>query len=133
MIILLSFTLASVILAACSPLMLFLLFNTPSADSGELGHSATLVFHVAVIAFAGVIANVRLLRVVEYMSSSRRAAYWTLFAWLTGNLLLGSQVAWILRPFAGSPDEPVVFLTSAPFRGNFFEAVGAAVLRLLNT
>jgi len=128
--ILLSFTIASLILAGCSPLMLFLLFNTPS---GELGHAVTLVFHVALIALAGVVANVRLLRLVEHLCCSRSAARWTLFAWLSGNLLLGSQIAWILRPFAGAPDEPVVFLSGEPFRGNFFQAVWDAVLRLLNS
>ena len=30
-----------------------------------------------------------------------------LFAWLTVNLFLGSQLSWVLRPFIGSPGLPV--------------------------
>ena len=51
----------------------------------------------------------------------------TLLSWLGGNLLLGSQISWILRPFIGSPGLPVQFLRADPLRGNFFEAVWNSV------
>ena len=91
-----------------------------------------LVALVAAIAFAGIVANVRLLGLIEHASRGGTAALQTLFAWLAGNLLLGSQIAWVLRPYIGPADLSVEFLRSEPRRGNFFEAFASAVLRLLN-
>jgi len=53
-------------------------------------------------------------------------------AWLAGNLLLGSQIAWVLRPYIGSAGSSVEFLHAEPWRGNFFETLATSVLRLLN-
>lgn len=131
--ILMSFVLAALILAAFSPVMLFLLWNTPPlSEAGSPGHSLTLLSHVAVIAFAGVVANRRLFRLLVALSADRGAARRILFAWLAGNLLLGSQLAWILRPFVGSPGLPVQFLRDNPLRGNFFEALLHALRVLLH-
>jgi hypothetical protein len=131
--ILMSFVIAALILGAFSPVMLFLLYNTPPLEQKRgLGHSITLLSHVGVIAFAGVVANRRLLRLLECLSDSRALAWRILFAWLAGNLLLGSQLAWVLRPFVGSPGLPVEFLRHDPLRGNFFEAVAFALKRLLS-
>jgi hypothetical protein len=44
-----------------------------------------------------------------------------LLAWLAGNLLVGTQVSWIISPFIGAPDKPVMFIQEHPFRRNFFE------------
>lgn len=129
--ILMSFVLASLILAAFSPVMWFLLWNTPPLDARHgAGHSVTLLSHVAVIAFAGVVANRRLLRLLVALSHSRATARRILFAWLAGNLLLGSQLAWALRPFVGSPGLPVQFLRPDPLRGNFFEAIAHTIVLL---
>jgi hypothetical protein len=129
--ILMSFTVAALILAAFAPIMLFLLWNTPSlADRGTTGHSITLLAHVAVIAFAGIAGNHRLLLLLKHYTASARTAWLVLLAWLGGNLLLGSQTSWILRPFIGSPGLPVEFLRADPLRGNFFEAVWGALQRL---
>lgn len=130
--ILTSFVIASIILASLSPLVLFLLINTPPL--GDTGHGGDVMLMALVcgIAFAGIVANVRLLRLIERASPTRAAALRTLFAWLAGNLLLGSQIAWILRPYIGPPDMPVEFLRAEPLKGNFFDALGRAALRLSN-
>ena len=131
--ILMSFTIVALILASFAPVMLFLLWNTPPlADSRSLsGHSVTLLAHVALIAFAGLAGNHRLFLLLRHVSGNRRAAWATLLSWLCGNLLLGSQISWILRPFIGSPGLPVQFLRADPLRGNFFEAVWSSLHRLL--
>jgi hypothetical protein len=130
--ILLSFAAAAVVLAALSPITLFVLLNTPPLDSSAsvVGHSITLLTHVAVIAYAGVIANQQLLRLLEKTSGTRATARRVLFGWLAGNLLLGSQLAWVLRPFIGSPQIAVQFLRPDPLHGNFYEAVGRALQHL---
>ena len=53
-----------------------------------------------------------------------------LFAWLAGNLLLGSQLSWILRPFIGSPGLPVEFVRPTALKGNFYETVFRSVINL---
>ncbi|MGH8092727.1 MAG: hypothetical protein ACREIF_04575 [Chthoniobacterales bacterium] len=130
--ILMSFALTSMILGALSPISLFVLWNTPPLDSRAilLGHSLTLLTHVLFIAGAGVIANHGLFRLLEKMSASRAIARRVLLGWLGGNFLLGSQLAWVLRPFVGSPHLPVQFLRPDPLRGNFYEAVGRALHHL---
>jgi hypothetical protein len=131
--ILLSFTLAACLLAALSPLTFFVLFNTAPLESAtaRTGHSVILLTHVAVIAYAGVVANHRLYSLIRRFAPTRGAAAATLLGWLGGNLLLGAQLAWVLRPFIGSPGLPVQFLRDDPLRGNFFESVWGALGRLL--
>ena len=84
-------------------------------------------------AFAGIAANVRLVQLLRELSGSAGAARKVLFAWLAGNLLLGSQLSWIFRPFVGSPNLPVEFLRADPFRGSFYEAVFNAARQLLSS
>jgi len=131
--ILMSFALTGLILGALSPVSLFVLYNTPALGSKVtvLGHSITLLTHVSFIACAGLIANRRLYRLLEKISGSRRTARTVLLSWLGGNFLLGSQLAWILRPFIGSPGLAIEFLRDDPLRGNFYEAVGRALGHIL--
>ena len=129
--ILISFALAALILCAFSPVMLFLLWNTPALTERQpVAHSLLLTSHVAVIAFAGIVANWRLLRLLERLSASVATARAILFSWLAGNLFLGSQLAWVLRPFVGTPGLPAQFLRTHPWRGNFFESLLHAIRHL---
>jgi hypothetical protein len=126
--ILMSFTIAAAVLGACSPLMYFVIWNAPAfsnpTDPATLTtHSFIFVALAAAMAAAGIAGNVRLLQLLRQMSGSATAARRTLLAWLAGNLLLGSQLAWILRPFVGAPYLPVEFLRKAAFEGDFFEAL----------
>lgn len=128
-----SFALASLILASLSPVTLFLWFNTPSYTSPDaLGaHNFTLVTHVFLIAFAGTTANAALFRLLADMSGSSRTAARILGAWLLGNMFLGCQLSWIMRPFIGSPGLPVEFFRQDAFRGNFYETTFRALMNLL--
>ena len=72
----------------------------------------------------------RLYRLLERVSGNRTTARRVLLGWLGGNFLLGSQLAWVLRPFIGSPGLAVEFLRADPLRGNFYEAVGRALQRI---
>jgi len=87
---------------------------------------------VAVIALAGITGNVRLFQLLVRLGGSRAVAFRALFAWLAGNLFLGSQLSWILRPFIGSPGLPVQFLRQDTFHGNFYEAVFHSFSKILN-
>jgi hypothetical protein len=121
-----SFTVTSAILGAFSPIMAFLVWNAPrlgSKTSSDLAYNFILLAHVSVIGLAGVAGNARLLQLLSLLGGSRRIASRVMFAWLSGNLFLGSQLAWLLRPFIGSPNLPVEFLRRNAFHGNFYEAV----------
>jgi hypothetical protein len=134
--VLFSFTIASAILGAFSPLAAFVVWNSPplSANSQQSGgtYSFIQLMHVAVIGFAGLAANLRLAQLLQVLGGSAAVARRVLLAWLAGNLFLGSQLSWILRPFIGSPDLPVQFLRETAFKGNFYETVIRSWLKLVS-
>src|SRR5947209_1961230 len=98
--ILMSFTIAAAILGSFSPVAAFVVWNAPAmALNARLSggtYSFIQLMHVAVIAFAGITANLRLVVVLGEMSGDRAIARRVLLAWLAGNLFLGSQLSWIL-------------------------------------
>jgi hypothetical protein len=123
-----SFTIAAAVLGAFSPLMYFVVWNSPQftavADAATFTtQSFFFVTLVVAMAVAGVAGNVRLLQLLRQLSGSQAAARRTLCAWLIGNLFLGGQLAWNLRPFVGAPQLPVEFLRPTAFEGNFFEGL----------
>jgi hypothetical protein len=132
--ILMSFVIASAILGAFSPLVAFLVWNAPPMSPEAVArptYSVIKLTHVAVIAFAGTMGNVRLFQLLARLGGSRAVAFRVLFAWLAGNLFLGSQVSWILRPFIGAPALPVEFFRAAALHGNFYENVFHSLQQIL--
>jgi hypothetical protein len=131
--ILMSFAIASAILGAFSPLAAFLVWNTPplsAAAAAAPDYSVLKLAHVAAITVAGHAGNVRLFQLLVQLGGSRAVARRVLLAWLAGNLFLGSQLAWILRPFIGSPSLPVEFFRETALRGNFYENLFHLLLKL---
>ena len=134
--ILMSFAIASAILGSFSPLVAFLIWNAPPLNDAssltETTYNSILLVHVGVIALAGIAANLHLLQLLRTFSTRVVVARRVLVGWLTGNLFLGSQLAWILRPFIGSPDLQIEFLRKSAFHGNFYETVFRSIVRLMN-
>jgi hypothetical protein len=127
-----SFAIAATILGGFAPITVFVWYNAPPLQSRNaiLGHSTMLLTHVFAIAVAGVTANRRLLGLLREMSGRVSTARAVVFSWLAGNLFLGAQLAWNLRPFIGSPKLAVQFLRDDPLSGNFYEAVWHAFRHL---
>ena len=124
------FAIMAVILGALSPISFFVTLNMPASDGGSgryAWHGASLLMHTCLIAFAGITANVRLLNYVREFAYTSRAGTHAFFAWLAGNLFVGAQVSWNLRPFFVSPGLEVEFLRDDPLNGNFYEAVIVAL------
>lgn len=119
------FAIMSLIVGALSPVTLFATLNMPEpgAEGSRTWHGLNLLLHTAIIAFAGTLAHWRLLHYVRDFANSTRAGTLTFCAWLAGNLFVGAQVSWNLRPFFISPGLEVEFLRSDPFDGSFYEAV----------
>lgn len=132
--ILMSFSIAGAIMGSFAPLVAFVVWNspplTPDAWASTGPYSFILFTFVVVTAFAGIAANFRLLQLLRRLGGRGAVAFRVLFAWLVGNLFVGTQLSWILRPFIGSPGLPVEFLRANAFKGNFYEAVFHAVVRL---
>jgi hypothetical protein len=133
--VLMSFTIVSTILGAFSPLILFLIYNLPPMEDGTgsvpLSYTFLMLSQVVLIAFAGVVGNVRLIQLLRELSGSRRVARNILGSWLGVNLLLGSQLTWIFRPFFGSPHLETQFLRGNALEGNFFETIYYSIKYLL--
>jgi len=131
---LVSFALAALVLGALSPVALFIVWNTPPLTAGTTLTSpayALLQLTLAVfVGLAGVIGNVRLLPLLQQWTGDAVAARNVLLAWLAGNLFLGSQICWVMRPFIWDSKRPVEFMGPEGFHGNFFETVFDAAWRL---
>lgn len=134
--VLMSFAITAAILGAFSPLLAFLVWNAPPMTS-DVKSTPTYGFIkltcVAMIAFAGIVGNLRLFQLLAQLGGGRIAARRVLFAWLAVNLFLGSQLTWIARPFIGAPGLRVAFLRSDAFRGNFYENVFVTVMKFLRS
>lgn len=133
--VLISFALASLILVGFSPVALFLVWNTPPLDastrlsSPEYGFLQLML--AGFIAAAGITGNVRLLPVLGRWTNSPAIARRVLFVWLATNLFLGSQIAWVLRPFIWDPAGKTRFIGTEYFRGSFYETVFEATRRII--
>jgi hypothetical protein len=135
--ILMSFTISAAILGSFSPLTAFLVWNTPPLSSSQPTphnlYASIQLTHVGIIAFSGLVANLRLEQLLTELSEGNRTiSRRVLAAWLAGNLFLGSQLCYILRPFIGLPDLAVQLLRPDAFHGNFFESVYRSLCHLLS-
>jgi len=128
------FALMSVILAALSPVTFYMATTAPAPDSltGSQSHSIILLTHTFLIAYAGIISHRSLLGHVRTFATTSTHGTRTFFAWLLGNLFVGAQISWIMRPFFGSPGLNVQFLRDHPMAGNFYETVWFAIHTLFS-
>lgn len=133
--VLVSFAVTALVLGALSPVALFIVWNAPPLTAETKMASpeyALLQLTLAVfVALAGVMGNIRLVPLLREWTSNVAVARNVLLAWLAGNLFLGSQICWVLRPFIWEPNHPVEFIGQDCLQGSFFEAIFEAVKRLL--
>jgi hypothetical protein len=132
--VLVSFSVAGMMVGSLAPLAFFMVLNAAPPDSAEAvqAFSGFKVMHTVIIAYAGVVANVKLLVLLRRFAETRAAAVKVLFSWLAANLFVGAQIFWIFRPYFGQPSLPVEFLREHPMEGNFYEAVWWALRTLFN-
>jgi len=120
-----AFASSALILGSLAPVTLMLAIEAPAPDSryAVTAHAGYRLFHVALIAIAGIAGTLSLHRILLQRCATPGVAAGTMLAWLAGNGLLGAQFSWILRPFFGSPASEVVFVRHNPLWGSFYEAV----------
>jgi hypothetical protein len=133
--VLMSFAIVSIILGALSPVALFVVWNTPPLTAGTRlwspEYGVLQLTLAGFIAVAGILGNLRLLPLLRQFTNQAAVARRVLFAWLAGNLFLGSQICWVLRPFIWDPAGPVEFIGRQYFHGSFYETVFEAARRLI--
>jgi len=133
--VLMTFAVASLVLGALSPVAWLVVWNTPPLTAATVlsspEYQSLQLTLTLFIAYAGVIGNVRILPLLCQWTSSARTARRVLLAWLAGNLFLGSQISWVLRPFIWDPAHTPEFIGREYFRGSFYETVFEAIRRLI--
>lgn len=122
---LMCFAIFGLMVGSFSPIVIGMVLDSPPPGSpqGDLWYRVLLLTHTAVIAAAGIVSNHKLLRLIEHFAGDARTGRRTFFSWLAGNLFVGAQLSYVLRPFFGNPGLEVEFLRAHPFQGNFYEAV----------
>lgn len=122
---LMSFAAFSLIVGVLSPVALVMVLDAPAPDEpgAQQSYRVILLVHTAIIAFAGITAHRRFYPVLAATSENPAAAPRVFFAWLAGNLFVGAQLSWNLRPFFGQPGKEVQFLRSDWNRSSFYESI----------
>ena len=93
------------------------------------------LLHVLFFAYAGITGLVYLTKCIHEMavevpfSQRRRTPVLVFIVWILLYMFVGTQLAWVLRPFVGSPNEP--FQVFRERRGNFYESVGYSIGRVI--
>jgi hypothetical protein len=125
--ILLAVAMNAILLASCAPIVLFFRITGAKYDFLKL-------LHVLIFAFSGVWAMLALWRGLLAMCETSnlypRQAVRILKIWIIVFAFVGSQMAWSLRPFVGSPDFEFQLFRKGQ-EGNFYQAVGTSMVRLL--
>ncbi len=117
--ILIAVTMNAVLLAGCAPIVLFFVFTGS-------GYAFIKILHVAIFAFSGCWAMMALWHGLTAMCEKSdlypKQAIKIMQVWILIYGFVGTQMAWSLRPFIGSPDKPFEVLR-ADQGGNFYQAV----------
>ncbi len=120
-----AFAICALILGALSPITIGMALQGPAAASTDARffHSITLLTHVFMISYAGIVSHSMLLGALKKYAHTKKAGLQTFIAWLVGNLFVGAQIGWISRPFFGSPGRPIQFLRDDKFASSFYESI----------
>jgi hypothetical protein len=126
--IMLSFSVAVLMLAGLAPVAVFFVLSVPGPEAAavrpaEVYRTAELVlfFHILAVGACGVAGNVRLYQLLRRLAPTRAIAVRVLISWILVDGFVGSQLSWILRPFLCKPHLPPEFIRERALEGNFFE------------
>jgi hypothetical protein len=107
--------------------------DSSHAESDRTSHATLLFGHTCIVAVAGVVANLQAFRRLLHLTTSPLAAVHSFLCWTAGNLFVGAQVGWVLRPYVCSPGIPVQFIRDKPFDGTFYESVFSSMTRVIGS
>jgi hypothetical protein len=124
-----AFAVSALLLGSLAPVTFMLALNAPPPGSPQASsaHAGYLLFHVFLVAVAGIAGTLTLYRILRQRCPSPEIATVTMLAWLAGNGFLGAQFSWILRPFFGTPGLKVELFRPDPMYDSFYGAVWRAL------
>lgn len=115
----------SVLLFSFAPITLFFLISIHE-------YSFFLLLNIAILGLTGVVGlnmfHKGMLTLMKSDEDSTKSRFNLLKGWLVLYGLVGSQLAWTLRPFFGAPGEP--FQLFRDIEGNFYQQVIRIILNL---
>ncbi|MGP1385995.1 MAG: hypothetical protein ACTS2F_20725 [Thainema sp.] len=121
-----SVSVISVLLFSFAPITLFFLISIHE-------YNFFLLLNVAILGLTGVVGMGMfykgMLTLMKSDEDTTKSRFNLLKGWLVLYGLVGSQLAWTLRPFFGAPGEP--FQLFRDIEGNFYQQVIRSVLSLL--
>lgn len=128
-----SIAVSSIVLGACAPIVLFFMLSTSS-------YAFVKIMNVAVFAFAGLYGVWFLKKTLQDMvipvnadeeevADRKRSVASIIQWWMLTYGFVGSQMAWILRPYVGEPGRPFSFFRS--LESNFYLDVLRTLGRLM--
>ena len=121
---------ACLILAALAPVAWVLSTTCPPPDREEaLSHNLLLLCHIFLVGAAALVGNATMLQGLRRLARPGCRVLPLYLAWIGTHVFVGCQLSWILRPFMGSPNYPVVFLRENALEGNFYEFVFGVLIR----
>ena len=123
--ILAAFSVFALIVGSLSPVTMAMALDLPSPDSSdaEVIHRRLLLTHTVIIALAGLVSTGRLFKLLTHFTETVAATCCCFAALILGNLFVGAQISYLLRPIFGQPGFEIEFLRPDLFRGNFYESV----------
>ena len=128
-----SYGIFAVIVASLAPISAGVAWQLATSGPDQVGraHAFLLVSHTAFIAYAGLVAHLRMYRALLVATRDVSTATKTFLAWTAGNLFAGAQIAYVLRPYAVTPGLTIAFLREHPLEGNFYQAIWHSTLGLM--
>jgi hypothetical protein len=109
----------TIVLAALAPLTIFWYASSTH-------YRAAILFNATMFAVASVASQVALARAYRPLIAQSPKHQWLVRAWIVIFAFVGIQMGWRLRPFVGSPEQPVRF-----FRGGELENAYVIVARMI--
>ena len=116
----------SIILVALAPITLFFYFSA----TGHLAYPTAVMFNAAMFGVASISAQLLLRAYYRPLIQSDPKHRWMLRTWIFVYVFVGIQMAWIMRPFIGQPDESPQFFRAESW-DNAYVRVGGTLWRLL--
>jgi hypothetical protein len=128
-----SFAMFALIVGSLASVAAYFTMNADFQEDRGKAYAIMLLLHVVIMATAGIFANFRLLAALQLLLPHGNIARQVLLAWLLGNLFVGAQFSYLLRPFFGQPGLEIQFLRPDAFTGNFYDTVWKMSRHLIGT
>jgi len=89
-----------------------------------VSHSQAILANALMFSIATAAAQIVLWRLYRPLIAMDRRHFAMLWTWVLLYAFVGMQMGWMLRPFVGTPDQPVTFFRDEPFSNAYMVIFG---------